>query len=139
MGLCAVLLTGCTGFGVPNAEEQAREGHRAYPTKPGNSVFTALSSGSRVVETRLSPGIGKSKDEHIRMFGQPFQCIRPSQGSEICGWQDPKISEGASGGSEELAYYVYDERGVAFAWYYRGAYGNRNSLDAILPVPAPSP
>lgn len=132
--LCGGLLAGCGGYGVHDAEQQAREGERTTPGKPGASIFTALSSSSKAIENHLSPGLGKSKDEHIRLLGQPFKCVRPAEGSEICGWRDSTpVGEPAASG--DFVYYVYNERGIALEWHYRGRYGSKSNVDALLPSP----
>lgn len=139
LALCAGLLAGCTGFGVSNAEEKAREGERANPGKSGATIFTAISKNSGVIEERLAPGLGRSKEEHVKTFGQPFKCVRPSQATEICGWQDSKMFEGSAGGNADLIYYVYDQHGVAFEWFYLGPYGDRTNAYDLLPAPERTP
>ena len=135
------LLAGCGGgFGVQNAEQQAKEAHAKEPpaNRVGFSIWSMFGANRQFVRDRLGPGIGKPKSEQVARLGQPFECKPAAGGGEICGWYDPEMSDsGKDNPSAHQVFYTFDQKGVATAWQYQGIYGKLSSTDETLPVPPP--
>src|SRR5438445_12524380 len=93
----AGILTACGGFGIQDAEEQARQeqAKAAQGNSPGFSIWSMFGSSGEVVRKRLNPWIGKAKADVISNFGRPYQCNPLKPNGEICGWHDGGMSDGA--------------------------------------------
>ena len=132
-----LVLSGCVGAGVQDAEEQARSGQaRAIEgTTPGFSIWSALGGNPEHVRQRLDPGLGKTKKEQIATFGQPFRCQDLRTGGEVCGWYDGGMSLGSTDPNQHLVYFTFAPTGQASEWDYQGAYGKFSSRDTSLPRP----
>jgi hypothetical protein len=142
LGLFAVTLTACAGFGVQDAEKQSRDAHEKEISSGtvGFSIWSMFSSSREFVSKRLNPGLGKTKVEQIATLGQPFQCSADQVGGEICGWYDSGMSEGSiTDANQHRVFYVYDQKGVARQWLYQGLYGKLSSQDSLLPSPSSAP
>ena len=70
----------------------------------------------RMAET-LDFFLGKSKEERIRIMGEPDKCMAINPAEEICEWK-PKASS-----TEQHITYTYDKDGIARSWSYQGVYG----------------
>lgn len=140
-GFFAVALMACTGFGVQDAEKQARDAQKETSSGTvGFSIWSMFPSSREFVSKRLNTGLGKTKAEQVATLGEPFRCNADQAGGEICGWYDPGMSEsGVTDASQHRVFYVYDQGGIARQWLYQGSYGKLNSHDALLPSPPSAP
>jgi hypothetical protein len=132
-----IVLSGCVGAGVQDAEEQARSGQaRAMEGQtPGVSIWSLFGGNIEHVRTRLDAGLGKTKKEEMGTFGQPFRCKDLPTGGEVCGWYDEGMSLGSTDSTQHVVYFTFDAMGKASAWDYQGAYGKHSSRDSSLPLP----
>lgn len=87
--------------------------------------------------------LGKSKDQRIKEFGLPDNCMKLESGEEVCEWKVSGLSGSGSyyrgtGTSQISSYehrlaYTYDRDHIARVWNYRGELGQANSLGNLGP------
>ena len=136
-----LLLSGCGGAGVKDAESQARAAQASArdSTSTGFSILSLSKGNVEFVQKRLNGGLGKTKAEEIVTFGQPFQCHTIPAGGEMCGWYDSGMSEGGtSDATQHRVFYTFDHSGKATEWNHQGTYDKHTRREALLPSPSSS-
>lgn len=139
LGLFLLTIPGCTGFGVQDAEMRSRAAHADWDrvAPPSSSIWSMFGSSGESVRKRLDPGLGKAKTDQIAALGEPFGCAPVQTDEEICGWYDQGMSDSKTvEASRHQVFYLYNQRGIARQWLYRGLYGKYTSLDLALPAPS---
>ena len=67
----------------------------------------------------LNYWLGKPKEERVRVFGAPSQCAKVKDTQERCEWKKP---------TQQIVF-LYDSKGIARSWSYRGDFGQFNNAN----------
>lgn len=99
---------------------------------PGCTLKQINDARWRAEDAEFNPWLGKSKDLRLKRIGPPEQCVRLSDGGEVCEWvvRGVSYSAGKGGTWERHIIFTYDGAGIAQEWNYRGTQGERSSRDS---------
>ena len=97
--------------------------------------------------TKLSPWIGKHRDERSKTVGPPTRCFMLETREEVCEWSEAGV-EGESYYGTSAGYgstsswrhsmiFLYDSSHVAKSWSYNGSWGQFESGRKPRPVVSP--